>query len=199
MWNKLLLFISSYVPLYLLLIFKNIFERITEEGKFVNILLRFRTAIWFNEINDWAICILLFVTIVSVIYLWWLLGKEVGQKKYIIRKVSDETGNYYFNYISVYLLSCMGLTLNSIVDCFVFLSVMIIVGFIYISNNMMYLNPVINIMGYKVYNCILDSVNTNDKEIESIVVAPDDVKVQQESFIIASNKQNFIYIKKNKG
>lgn len=33
------------------------------------------------------------------------------------------------------------------------------------------MNPVINLMGYKVYSCILDSINTNDKDIKSIVVA----------------------------
>lgn len=37
-FNKLMLFISSYIPLYMLLILKNIFERITEGGRFVNII-----------------------------------------------------------------------------------------------------------------------------------------------------------------
>ncbi len=136
-------------------------------------------ATWFDEINDWAVCVLTFTIVISVSYLWKMLGKGTSTKKYLITEVSDETGNYYFNYISIYLLSCMGLTLNSIVDCFVFLFVMIIVGYIYISNNMMYMNPVANIMGYKVYNCILDSVNTSDNNISSIVVAPKTIVVKK--------------------
>ena len=93
----------------------------------------------------------------------------------------------------------MGLTLNSIVDCFVFLFVMIIVGYIYISNNMMYMNPVANIMGYKVYNCILDSVNTSDNNIVSIVVAPKSIVVKKGEMIQASGKQGFIYVKRRRG
>ncbi len=197
MINKLMLFVSSYIPLYLLLILKNVFERITEGGRFVNVIQKFKTATWFDEVNDWAVCILVLAIIISSVYLWKALGRGTSPKRYMITEVSDETGNYYFNYISIYLLSCMGLTLNSIVDCFVFLFVMIIVGYIYISNNMMYMNPVANIMGYKVYSCKLDSVNTNDKDINSIVVAPKAVKVKKNETIFASGKQGFIYIKRN--
>lgn len=198
MLNKLMLFVSSYIPLYMLLILKNVFERITDGGRFVNVIKKFRSATWFEEVNDWAVCTLIFAIVVSAMYLWRALGKGTSPKKYLITEVSDETGNYYFNYISIYLLSCMGLTLNSIVDCFVFLFVMIIVGYIYISNNMMYMNPVANIMGYKVYNCLLDSVNTNNKDISSIVVAPKTVVVKKGVTIYASGKQGFIYVKRRR-
>lgn len=199
MFNKLMLFVSSYIPLYMLLIVKNIFERITEGGHFVNIMQKFKDATWFDEINDWAVCILTLVVVVSAVYLWRALAIETSIKKYLVTEVSDETGNYYFNYISIYLLSCMGLTLNSIVDCFLFLFVMIIVGYIYVSNNMMYMNPIANIMGYKVYNCILDSINTSDSDIVSIVVAPKSIILKQGKTIQASGKQGFIYVKRKSG
>lgn len=183
----------------MLLIVKNIFERITEGGHFVNIMQKFKDATWFDEINDWAVCILTLVVVVSAVYLWRALAIETSIKKYLVTEVSDETGNYYFNYISIYLLSCMGLTLNSIVDCFLFLFVMIIVGYIYVSNNMMYMNPIANIMGYKVYNCILDSINTSDSDIVSIVVAPKSIILKQGKTIQASGKQGFIYVKRKSG
>lgn len=182
----------------MLLILKNIFERITDGGRFVNIVQKFKSATWFDEINDWAVCILTLAIVVSAVYLWRALGEGTSSKKYLITEVSDETGNYYFNYISIYLLSCMGLTLNSIVDCFVFLFVMIMIGYIYISNNMMYMNPVANIMGYKVYNCMLDSENTSDNNISSIVVASKNIIVKKGETIVASGKQGFIYIKRRR-
>lgn len=193
MLNKFMLFISSYIPLYVLLILKNVFERITDGGRLIDILEKIKTVRLFDEINDWAICVLLVVSIVSWIYLKVIIRKSGGNKRYIIKEVSDETGNIYFTYISVYLLSCMGLTLNSIVDCFVFLFVMMVVGYIYISNNMMYMNPVINLMGYKVYNCVLDSVNTSDKDIKSILVAPQNMVLKTSAEISASGKQGFIF------
>lgn len=193
-----MLFVSSYIPLYILLILKNIFERITDGGRFVDIVQKIKSATWFDEVNDWAVCVLALAIVTSAVYLWRALGKETSSKKYFITEMSDESGNYYFNYISIYLLSCMGLTLNYIVDCFVFLFVMVIVGYIYISNNMMYMNPVANIMGYKVYNCVLDSVNTSDNNIVSIVVAPKAVVVKKGETIQASGKQGFIYMKRKK-
>ncbi len=195
MFNKFMLFVSSYIPLYILLIIKNILERITDKGRFVNIFSRLQNVKLFDEVNDWAICILLFTTVVSGTYLKVIIKKSGGNKKYKVIDVSDETGNIYFTYISIYLLSCMGLTLNSIVDCFVFLFVMLVVGYIYISNNMMYMNPVINLMGYKVYDCVLDSVNTNDKEIRSIVVMSKKTTIKVGEEITASGKQGFIFSK----
>jgi hypothetical protein len=195
MFNKFMLFVSSYIPLYILLIIKNILERITDKGRFVNIFSRLQNVKIFDEVNDWAICILLFTTAVSGTYLKVIIKKSGGNKKYKVIDVSDETGNIYFTYISIYLLSCMGLTLNSIVDCFVFLFVMLVVGYIYISNNMMYMNPVINLMGYKVYDCVLDSVNTNDKEIRSIVVMSKKTTIKVGEEITASGKQGFIFSK----
>ena len=182
----------------MLLILKNFFERITEDGQFINMRQKFRSATWFDCVNDWAVSILALMILVSAAYLLGVLRKGASLKKYKIIEMSDESGNYYFNYISIYLLSCMGLTLNSIVDCVVFLFVMFVIGFIYISNNMVYMNPVVNIMGYKVYNCTLDSVNTSDKNISSILVAPKSIVVRKGETIQASGKQGFIYVKRKK-
>ena len=198
MLNKLMLFVSSYIPLYILLILKNVLERITDRGRFINVVREFNRKSLFNEVNDWAIGILILAILMSYLYLKITLAKDANPKWYVVREVSDETGNYYFNYISIYLLSCMGLSLNSIVDCFVFLFVMIIVGYIYISNNMMYLNPMIYMMGYKVFHCILDSKNTGDRELSSIVVVPKTVTVKHGEEIYASGKQGFIYLNKRK-
>lgn len=188
-----MLFISSYIPLYVLLILKNVLERITEGGRLVNVISKWKKATLFDEVNDWAICALLILTFISGVYLKVVMKKSGGNKKYKIIDVSDETGNIYFTYISIYLLSCMGLTLNSIVDCFVFLFVMLVVGYIYISNNMVYMNPIINLMGFKVYNCVLKSINTNDSQIESIVVVPRKTIIKKEKEITASGKQGFIF------
>lgn len=80
-FNKLMLFISSYIPLYMLLILKNIFERITEGGRFVNIIQKFKTATWFDEVNDWAVCILTLAIVISAVYLWRALENGTSPKK----------------------------------------------------------------------------------------------------------------------
>ena len=61
---------------------------------------------------------------------------------------------------------------------------------------MEYMNPVAGILGYKVYNCVLDSQNTNDNDIRTVVFAPSNVRIKKDEIICASGKQGFIYISK---
>jgi hypothetical protein len=51
------------------MIFKNIFERISVEGKFVNIPEKLSNCSLFDEINDYAIIILLILCLSSLFYL----------------------------------------------------------------------------------------------------------------------------------
>jgi hypothetical protein len=194
MFRKIILFISSYIPLYLLMIIKNILERTTDKGRFLNVLNR--KIILFDEINDYAVVFFFFLCLISFVYLKLKIKNTVGKKHYKIKTVENETSNYYFNYISIYLLSCLGLTLNNIVDVFVFLFLMIIVGFIYISNRMTYMNPTLNLLGYKVYNTELklESMST-EKTFKSIVIAPKEVIIKVGAEIIATGKQDFIFAK----
>lgn len=198
MTRKIMLFISSYIPLYILMILKNIFERITRGGKFVNIRTKMNNCILFDEINDYAIIIITLICIVSFLYLKRKIKVTVGEKYYVVLSVKDETSNNYFNYISVYLLSCLGLSLNNIVDVFILVFLMGIVGFIYISNNMTYMNPTLNMMGYKVFNAVLYSMSTHE-EIDSIIVAKSNVSIEKEKTIIGTGKYGFIVVNKNFG
>ena len=192
MLNKLLLFISSYIPLYLLLIGKNILERITDKGNFINVMDKVKNMKLFDEINDYAIIIMALMSILSFIYLKRKITKTTGRKQYMVKKVVNETSNYYFNYISIYLLSSLGLSLNSIVDFFVFIFLMIIVGYIYISNNMVYMNPVLNFMGYKIYDCELGSYNTNDNDFNTILVVPNKMRIHIGDKIKGTGKLEFV-------
>lgn len=194
MLRKIMLFISSYIPLYVLMILKNVFERITCGGRFVDIKWKIENCILFDEINDYAI---IFITVVCGISLWYLKHKinvTACETYYKIIDVKEETSNNYFNYISIYLLSCLGLSLNNIVDVFVLVFLMCIVGFIYISNNMTYMNPTLNMMGYRVFDTRLYALSTKE-EIDSIVVAVKDVDIEKNSQVCGTGKNNFIIVK----
>lgn len=188
-----MLFISSYIPLYVLLVIKNILERCTEGGKFLFSIAKLKSARYFDEINDFAIISLLILCIASFLYLKAITKKDGGIHYYTIISVEDQTGNVYFNYISIYLLSCLGLTLNSIVDVFVLLFLMIIVGYIYISNHMTYMNPMLQLLGYKIYEGVAQSKST-DERISSIFIVSKSVPVLEGNSYMGSGKEDFISI-----
>ncbi len=193
MIRRILLFISSYIPLYILLIIKNILERITDNGKLIITIEKLKSAHFFDEINDYMIVTLALISVMSVIYLFVLLRKNGSAHEYTIIDVEDQTGNYYFNYISIYLLSCMGLTLNKVVDVFVLFFLMIIVGYIYISNHMTYMNPILQFLGYRVYEGILYS-NATSEQFESIIVISKNQKLRKGSIVWGSGKDDFVFI-----
>lgn len=177
----------------MLLIMKNILERCTDEGKITFTFRQILTARYFDEVNDYAIIMLLILCITSLCYLKKMTKKSAGIHLYKVKAVADETGNVYFNYISVYLLSCLGLSLNNIVDVFVLAFLMILVGFIYINNHMTYMNPVMQFMGYKIYECELYSCSTN-KTFSSVVIAPKNFLIKINQNYQGSGKQDFVYI-----
>lgn len=195
MYHKVILFISSYIPLYILLILKNVLERTTRDGNFSDLANKIKNAVFFDEINDFAVVILTFLSIYSFWYLKRKIRRANGEKKFIIITIKDETSNNYFNYISVYLLSCMGLSLNSIVDIFVFIFLMVVVGFIYINNNMTYLNPTLNLLGFKIYEMEVESVYTNQR-IESIVVSRNSNVIRVNDIVMATGKNGFMYLER---
>ena len=186
-----MLFISSYIPLYILLIIKNILERCTIEGRFSFSFAKLTSARFFDEVNDYAIAILFFSCIVSFLYLKLITNQDSGTHYYKIKDIEDQTGNVYFNYISVYLLSCLGLSLNSIVDVFTLFFSMVLVGYIYISNHMTYMNPVLQFMGFKIYEGTAIS-NSTGKQIQSIIISKKNLPITIGESYIGGGKEDFI-------
>ncbi len=172
---------------------KNVLERCTDGGRFVFSLSKLITAKYFDEVNDYAIIILILLCVVSCLYLKVIIKKDGGTHYYEIVSVEDQTGSVYFNYISIYLLSCLGLTLNNIVDVFVLLFLMILVGYIYISNHMTYMNPMLQFFGYKVYEGIVRSVSTNET-IHSIIIVNKRIQITTDELYTGSGKEDFIFL-----
>lgn len=191
--RRILLFMSSYIPLYILLITKNILERISCGGRFVLNAEKLKNINLFDEINDYAICVLVVLSIISWIYLRKISKRRGSVHYYDIVNIEDQSGNVYFNYISIYLLSCMGLTLNSIVDVFVLLFLMVVVGFVYIQNRMTYMNPTLQFLGFKIYECTIQSCS-NEKLIKTIIIANKEMYLCVGARIKGSGNEDFVCV-----
>ena len=87
-----MLFVSSYIPLYVLLIVKNLLERCSIEGRLNISLDRLKTIRLFDEINDYAICVLILLCIVSFAYLKHLTKSQVDARYYKVPKVRINKG-----------------------------------------------------------------------------------------------------------
>lgn len=196
--RRLILFISSYIPLYVLLICKDILQQIetTPACCFLSILKGYFTKPF--HINEYAVIFLLTVSIISCTLLCILIKLQPAESDYYsIVEIENRTPDVFLNYISLYLLSCFELSLNSLSDIFILLFIMLLIGFIYISNQTTYINPILQFMGYKLYECELTALN-NGKCIKTFLIAPSKIQYRKGNRIKTSGNNDFLFIKKKR-
>lgn len=161
--NKLILYLASYVPLYLILIVKNILLKLENRGwNLVNIK-------YFNSVDDFVIILLLLLTIASVGYITIQI-KGIGKyhkNSYKILKVNNFSSDSILNYISIYILTFIEFDLNSISNIVTLIFIIGLLGIISIRYDDLYINPTLLLWNYKVYNITIEK---NGKPLEKIVL-----------------------------
>lgn len=185
MIRKTLFFLSSYIPLYLLLIGKNIVSKISEIDSF-----DFRNIVFFNEVSDFAIIILGSLSVALLIWLKFYIREGTKTNCFKVLDFNNDTDKYYYSYISIYLLPTIGLSISSYADIFVLVSLVIIIGYVYVSNDLVYINPVMGFMGYKVYTMELKSYLTSEVETKYVICSNSVSKMLVKGIDIDITSQN---------
>lgn len=180
--NKILLYLSSYVPLYLILIVKNMILKL--ELKEWNI----KEIKYFNTIDDYILVILTLLTIISLIYIKYSLKsiKKYQKNRYETTRINNASSDSILNYISIYILTFIDFNLNSLSNIITLVFIMILLGIISIKYDDLYINPTLLFWNYKIYNI---SINKNGKETEKIVLIRGNIYKNTKLEIYESNKQ----------
>ncbi|MCM2675590.1 hypothetical protein [Alkalicoccobacillus plakortidis] len=138
------LYISSFFPLYLLLILDN-FQIFISWSSFKDILK-------FNNLAEslfWSsIFFLIVISIFSVLII-------IKRKPNIKEKFSEITGteDNLLSYVVTYLVPLLSIDINSPNSLLVNAGLFFLLGFIYVKNNLVYLNPLFLFFGYNIYKC----------------------------------------------
>lgn len=132
---KTIMFISSYFPLFIMILIlwnKNIYEGIIQ-GKVL-----------------WILFFVLLMLMISISILSLILFTRGGDnKKICINKVSRP--DYILSYIMTYIIPLISGSEISIEIFIVNFLLFILIGYIYIRLNLIYLNPLWAIFGYTIY------------------------------------------------
>lgn len=189
--NKILLYISSYVPLYLILIVKNAILKL----ELIN--WNIKSIQYFNSLDDYILVVLSFLTIICIIYIKFSLkGIEKYQSnKYTTTRINNASSDSILNYISIYILTFIDFNLNSISNIITLIFIMILLGIISIKYDDLYINPTLLFWNYKIYNITIDK---NGREIEKIILLNGNLYKNTELIIYESNKQ-YTFAKLHKG
>lgn len=154
---KWILFISSYIPLFIILIIQNIDIKkslIFFKAIFRGNATKFIKTSSFEDVYLW---VLVFISIFSIITLIVLIKQTNGFSKK--RKITHiETNNdSILEYFVTYLLALSNSSFD-LRDVVIFWIILLIIGSLYIKNNMFFINPTLHLLfKYNIYKVSYDS------------------------------------------
>jgi len=150
------IFFSSYIPLYLILAYKHFEVQVSPPLAM--------PAIGGLEIPVLTITWLL-LTILSIVALalvFHVRKSKEAEPRYI--KEATNRNDAVTNYLLVYIFPFVVLDLSQIENWILFIVFFFVIGIIQVRSNYLYVNPILGVVGYNIYD-----VKTEDKNMTLLI------------------------------
>lgn len=144
--QKWMMFISSYFPLYIWLLLAAVpWTKLNVRSHQNNQLI-------------WFVCVLIVFSLISLCQIFILLKgsgavRKPLSKELLITPESDSLMNYIITYITPFLTLDVTKTITLVQNLFLF----VVIGLIYVGSSATFLNPVLGLLGYKIFGVSGDS------------------------------------------
>lgn len=180
--QKIILFISAFVPMYVLFLINLIVELINEN-------------LTFNVTNTCVLIGLVIFSLVGGIGLILILNSKKERYK-TIKVISKKnlTDQHFLNYFSLFVLLALTFDLSKICFVCVFLVILVFIGIVYVKNNIFYVNPLLNILGYSFYDIVYLDENEQEKEIR--IFFKGELDTENTQYLLYSSKKNLNFLEK---
>lgn len=160
---KWLLFISSYAPLYILIALDNYNFKLAPINYFKSVMQSNQLLLF------WIVVIcLLILSILAISYFSWIsLNDERTLTKLVPLNES------VLSYLITYVIPLTAMDITSINSLIVNTILFIVIGLVYVNSDLVYLNVILIIMGYRIYNdesenVIITNYSKNDIKISIV-------------------------------
>ncbi|MHA1285195.1 MAG: hypothetical protein ACTSQP_22070 [Promethearchaeota archaeon] len=163
-WVKLFLFISAYTPLFIILIVK-----------YIELM----------SICFWIFIILLFFANM-ILYLILKKAKKWTRIRITVQKSENRTADS-LNYVIAYIIPFIDFNFNKWQDIFSITILMSIIFIIYINSNLIFVNPILQLIGYKIHN--IEDINNR-----KYIIISKKSKFLKDEEIYIKNITNDIYL-----
>lgn len=153
MLKKICIYISVYVPILFIMLLRDLFTLAWHDFESGCLIVEIDIHIFWNRVTL-PFIIVTVIILIDITVLLFLLhrNKELGDDPVTILSVHNITAEYYLGYSSLFILSLSTFSLSSYRDFFTLTLLIALLGFVYIKNDLYYINPTINIMYGYVYN-----------------------------------------------
>ena len=182
--TKIILFISAFVPMYVLFLANLVVE-----------LLNFNLS--FNITNSVVLAVLCVLTLIGIIGLLLIIHKkESGGEKITILTKKNLTDQHFLNYFSLFVLLALAFDLSKLCFVCVFVLILVFIGIVYVKNNIFYINPLLNILGYSFYDISYTNSRGEQKEIRIFFRGEIDLN-KSKKYTLYSTSKNLNFLKEN--
>lgn len=148
-----------------------------------------------NFLNIFVICLLVMVIILGLLGLKLeIFNKEQKTQKIKIINKKNTTDEHFLGYFSLFVLFAITFDLSKISMLVVFVSILIMIGIVYVKNKLFYINPFLNILGFNFYDITYKIVGQQSEQTTKIFFKGDlllnkqyCVKIKDENFSFLSS------------
>lgn len=150
--EKMLLYLSSFVPMYLLLMVKILVEILNHN-------------LTFNVLNTTMLVLLTALIVCSCVGLYHCVTDDKNKRSVItVKSFENITDQHFLGYFSLFVLFSLTFEIERVSMAIVFVLILVLIGVVYINSDLFYINPFLNILGYTFYNITyLDSSGETHK------------------------------------
>ena len=181
-FENLMLFISAFVPLYVLIVINIVTEILNGN-------------LTFNFLNSFILIMCAVLISLGIFGLLFAIkfNKQKIQKIKIVKKVNI-TDQHFLGYFSLFVLFAISFDLSKVSMFVVFVGVLTFIGIVYIKNSLYYINPFLNLIGFSFYE-ITYTRNGEFKEYTAKFFYKGELKINQE-YMVKLKNENFCFINK---
>ena len=188
---KWVLFLVAYYPLFLILLIQN--------SKLIDKIFKLDLAGFkWSEFNDpiiYGLVVGLVIWIIIKSFVKFQQNTNTIQYKIVdIKNISHET----LNYILTYLIAFLSLNLENPKTILCVMILLFIIGIIYINSNLLYINPILQLLDYSIYELTVTREGCNEVKIIAISKISQN-KIRKHEFIdislVNEGSKNIYFVK----
>lgn len=181
-YRKIGLYLSSFMPLFVLIIIKELIEILNANWSF-------------NFLNSFVLGILTIFTIYGIMSLIVLFKELNNEPVKIIKLISktNTTDQHFLGYFSLFVLFAVSFEIEMYSMALIFFTVLTFIGIVYIRNDMYYINPLLNILGYSFYEIKYE--NENNDIVQKHIFFKGKLKISCNYYLI-DKYNNLFFLKK---
>lgn len=182
--EKILLYLSSFVPMYLLLLIKILVEILNHN-------------LTFNILNTTMTVLLSLLIIGGCAGLYLCTNSPKNKNQTVtIKSFENITDQHFLGYFSLFVLFSLTFEIERISMAIVFVLILILIGIVYINSDLFYINPFLNILGFTFYN--ITYIDNHGDEHSTKIFYKGQLAPNLRMTLSVSGHKNFCFLKNKK-